>query len=152
MRKFAVVVVIATLAAGGGVVLAQGSSQASAGEAAMAPGGRFIEALVEHDFDGAQALLGDDVEFKAYTPTKGFFELKGAADVMTLMHEWYDPRSSIEALETDRMVDRHRVSYRIRWQDPAGAGFIFEQHAFYDLVDGRISQLQLVCSGDRPLR
>jgi SnoaL-like protein len=151
MRKLTILILVAALAVGGPIVLAGGSSNAAGDDSAMAPGGRFIAALAGHDFNGAQALLADDIDFKGYTPSKAFFELKGARDVMALMHEWYDPPSAIEMLETDRVVDRHRVSYRIRWRDPAGASFVFEQHAFYDLVDGRISQLQLVCSGDRPL-
>ena len=151
MRKLTILMIVAAVTVAGATVAAGGSSKAGAGDGAMAPGGRFIAAVVGHDFDGAQALLADDIEFKAYTPSKSFFELKGAGAVMALMHEWYDPPSAIEMLETDRVIDRHRVSYRIRWQDPAGASFVFEQHAFYDLAHGRISRLQLVCSGDRLL-
>ena len=150
MHRLTTLMIAAALAVGGATLLAERQS-AAAGDGAMAPGGRFIAALAAHDFDGAEALLADDIEFKAYTPTKRFFELKGAANMMTLMHEWYDAPSSIDMLETDRVIDRHRVSYRIRWQDPAGASFVFEQHAFYDLVEGRISRMELVCSGDRPL-
>lgn len=151
MRKLGKVILIAALAVGGPIVVAGGWSNAADDDRAMAPGGRFIAALAGHDFDGAQALLAHDIDFKAYTPSKAFFERKGIRDVMALMHEWYDPPSAIEMLETDRVADRHRVSYRIRWRDPAGASFVFEQHAFYDLTDGRISRLQLVCSGDRPV-
>lgn len=54
-------------------------------------------------------------------------------------------------LETTRVVDRHRVGYRIRWSAPDQGTFVFEQQAFYDTTGGRIAHLQLVCSGDRPL-
>lgn len=48
-------------------------------------------------------------------------------------------------------MDRHGVGYRIRWTSPDGAAFGFHQQAFYDVAGGRITHLQLVCSGDRPL-
>ncbi len=130
------------------------AGQAAAGSDAdrsIAPGAQLIEALTTRDFDRARSLLAPDIEFKAYTPTKHFFELSGADAVMTLLREWYDAESVIEGIETERIVDRQRVGYRIRWTSPEGAAFVFEQQAFYDVAEGRITQLQLVCSGDRPL-
>jgi len=117
----------------------------------IAPGAQLIEALAGRDFEGARSLLTPDIAFKAWTPTKGYFELAGADAVMTLLREWYEADSLIEATETDQIVDRHRVGYRIRWTAPEGDAFVFEQQAFYDVTGGRISALQLVCTGDRPL-
>lgn len=114
-------------------------------------GAQLIEALVSRDFDRAESLLAPGIEFKAYTPTKGFFELTGADAVMTLFHEWYEADSAIEVIDTEQVVDRHRVGYRIRWASPEGTVFVFAQQAFYDVTDGRITHLQLVCSGDRPV-
>lgn len=47
-------------------------------------GARLIESLVDREFDRARSLLAPNIQFKGYTPTKGFFELSGADAVMAL--------------------------------------------------------------------
>jgi hypothetical protein len=125
--------------------------QADNSDRSDAPGAQLIEALVARDFDRAESLLAPGIEFKAHTPTKGFFELSGSDAVMTLFHEWYEADSVLEGIDTEKVVDRQRVGYRIRWTSPDGSAFVFAQQAFYDVAGGRITHMQLVCSGDRSL-
>ncbi len=147
MRKIGILGIGVTLA----FMLGVGVHAGATPEQTKSPGAQLIEALVARDFDRAESLLAPGIEFKGYTPTKGFFELTGSEAVMSLYHEWYEADSVIEGLDTEEIVDRHRVGYRIRWTDPDGAAYVFEQQAFYDIADGKITHLQLVCSGDRPL-
>jgi len=110
----------------------------------------FIHALADRDFAAAQAVLAPDIEFKGHTPSMGFVERKGSEAVMTLMREWYATAEALEKLETDRVVQRRHVGYRVRWKADGGP-MVFEQHAFYDVDDrGRITRWQFVCSGDQP--
>ncbi|MGH9042948.1 MAG: nuclear transport factor 2 family protein [Acidimicrobiia bacterium] len=144
VRTLGIVVALALLV-GAGV-------QAGASSDTAAPvGARLMEALVAKDFDRAESLLAPDIEFKGYTPTKGFFELSGSDAVMGLYHEWYEADSVLDYVDTEEVVDRHRVGYRIRWTSPESDPYVFAQQAFYDVAGDRITHLQLVCSGDRPL-
>ncbi|MGH8974604.1 MAG: nuclear transport factor 2 family protein [Acidimicrobiia bacterium] len=158
MRTGRNLLVTATLLAAGlfGVgfaAVASGENQPdTTGRRGQPVGAQFIQALVDHDFSGAQAMLGPDVEFKGHTPSQGFIDLTGPEAVMSLMKEWYTPAEATEMLETYQVIERHHVGYRIRWRSPEDGAMVFEQHAFYD-VDGRnrITRLHLVCSGDQPV-
>lgn len=161
MRKLWLVVVAVALAGAVGLVggsdggAAPAPVRAAGAEPApdvMPLGAELIAAVVAHDFDRARSLLADTVELKGYTPSKGYFELQGAEAVMKLLAEWYEPADqSLEAIETGQVPGRHRVGYRVRWSTPEMGAHVFEQQAYYDVADGRISGLQLVCSGDRPV-
>jgi hypothetical protein len=39
----------------------------------------------------------------------------------------------------------------VRWHNPSGEQFVFEQQAFYHLTAAGISWMHLVCTGHRPL-
>lgn len=142
------------LAGGGFTALASddaGTSQAAAGRKPLPAGAEFIHALADRNFDAARATLAPGIEFKGHTPSMGFVERKGADPVMSLMKKWYATAESIESLETNRVVARRHVGYRIRWIAPEGP-MVFEQQAYYDVDDsGRISRWQFVCSGDQPV-
>lgn len=158
MRRLRTTLIAVTLTGatlGGGLVAAASSSDENPGvshQAAMPAGAQFITALAERDFAAAGDLIAPDIEFKALTPSQGFVDLKGSEAVMTLMREWYGTAEALERIETDKILKRHHVGYRIRWADPANGDMVFEQHAFYDLDGtGRINRLHLVCTGDQPI-
>ena len=148
-----VTLVTAGLVGGGFSALASGESTAGTTGGQRKPypaGAEFIHALADRDFAAAQAVLAPDIEFKGHTPSMGFVERKGSEAVMTLMREWYATAEALEKLETDRVVQRRHVGYRVRWKADGGP-MVFEQHAFYDVDDrGRITRWQFVCSGDQP--
>jgi hypothetical protein len=142
------------LAGGGFAALASDdarTNQPAADRKPIPAGAEFIHALADRNFDAAQATLAPGIDFKGHTPSMGFVERKGADAVMSLMKEWYATAESIESLETNRVVARNHVGYRIRWTAPEGP-MVFEQQAYYDVDDtGRISRWQFVCSGDQPV-
>ncbi|MGH9042421.1 MAG: nuclear transport factor 2 family protein [Acidimicrobiia bacterium] len=155
-RSLLVTVTLVTfgLVGGGFAALASGDAKvddAAQGRKPLAAGAEFIHALADRDFDAAQTVIAPDIEFKGHTPSMGFVELKGSEAVMSLMKEWYATAEALESLETNRVLARQHVGYRVRWIAPEGP-MVFEQQAYYDVDDGgRISHWQFVCTGDQPV-
>lgn len=155
-RSLLVTVTLITfgLVGGGFAALANDDGKVNAaagGRTPLAAGAEFIHALADRDFDTAQAVLAPEIVFKGHTPSMGFVELKGAEAVMSLMKEWYATSEALESLETNQILQRQHVGYRVRWIAPEGP-MVFEQQAYYDVDDhGQISQWQFVCSGDQPV-
>jgi hypothetical protein len=112
------------------------------------PGESLIRALIEQDHAGARALLAPAVQFRALLPGR-LVEAAGAERALAILAPWFPPGSAIERLESDLMIDRPRVLYRVRWPD-GDDRWIFEQQAYYDVVDGKIVRFHALCSGDRP--
>jgi hypothetical protein len=113
-------------------------------------GARLIEAAAARDFTTVSALLDPSVEFRALTPHK-FLEAHGRQETRAILERWYGPTDVLEvdALDAGEVVDRGSVCYRIRWATEEHGTCVFEQHAYYDTADGRITRFDLVCSGDR---
>jgi len=148
----ATLITVGLVGSGIAAVASGGSEDGAAGSEAQPVGAEFIRALADQDFSAAEAMLAPEVEFKALTPSQGFIDLSGPEAVMGLMREWYGTAEAVESLEAYRILQRHHVNYRIRWQSPEDGLMVFEQHAFYDVDDsGRISRWHLVCSGDQPV-
>jgi len=154
-RTFLVAATLITAGLVGGGFAAVASTQdekGATGPRALPAGAEFIQALADRDFSAAQTMLTPEVEFKALTPSQGFVDLTGPEAVMNLMREWYGTAEGIENLETNKVLQRHHVGYRIRWASPEDGIMVFEQQAYYDVDDsGRISRWHLVCSGDQPV-
>ena len=148
-RLLLVTVTLITLGTAG--VVGSGLARAE-GRKPLPAGAEFIQALAARDFTAAQATLAPGITFKGHTPSMGFVERTGSEAVMDLMKEWYATAEGIESLETDRVLQRQHVGYRIRWADKEGP-MVFEQQAYYDVDDhGRISRWHFVCSGDQPVK
>ena len=114
------------------------------------PGESLIRAAASQDFARARSLLAAGVEFRALTPMK-LFEADGSEETLRILEEWYSPVDAVEALESDMVGGRPSVRYRIRWSSEDEGAFVFEQQAYYDVSDGLISRIHIVCSGDRPI-
>jgi hypothetical protein len=115
-------------------------------------GERLIRAIVAGDTESACDLLAPDVHFKALTPA-GVPSADDRDGVITTFTNWFSPLTidEIVSVDDDAISGRHRVGYRIRWHDDDGSAFLTEQQAYYDVRDGQISWLHLICSGDRPI-
>jgi hypothetical protein len=116
-------------------------------------GAEMAHAVAARDAGRLAALFATPVVFRAVTPRR-FFDAEtpmGVVDVV--LGVWFDPSKTVtalELLETDRVGDVQKVSYRITVEMDVGPAII-EQVAYYSTEDDRISQLRLVCSGFRPL-
>ncbi len=120
----------------------------------MTPGEEFVRALVAKDAHGLKELLSPSVDFKALTPGR-FWESDSVDEIVdeTLLGAWFEPSDEIEtvdSVETSKVGDRHRVAYRLRVRNSDGR-FVVEQQAYYDVAEGTISWLRILCAGYQPL-
>lgn len=114
-------------------------------------GRAFLEALTSRDFEGVEASLDPDIQFRGLLPG-GLRELSGAAAVTDQLRSWFEKPDAFEVEEivAEDIADRLRISYRFRLHDEDGWAVI-EQQAFCHVDDGRIERFDLVCSGFRPV-
>jgi hypothetical protein len=114
-------------------------------------GEAFLQALAERDFEAVQACLRQDVSFRALVPP-GIRQAKDASGTVDRLRLWFGEADTFEMLstETGQVADRLSITYRIRLHDPDGWQVI-EQRLYCDVDgDGRISTLDLLCSGFLP--
>lgn len=111
-------------------------------------GERLIRAAAAGDFAEARSLLAADLHFRALTP-HALREEHTREAAMRILEDWFAPTDAIESLSADTVVDRPAVRYRIRWSSAEEGPFVFEQQVYYDVVDGLITGIDLICSGDR---
>jgi hypothetical protein len=115
-------------------------------------GAEFVHALAAKDASRLLALMDPEIDFRALTPNR-FWEARDPDAVLSvILGDWIeetDEIESLEALETDSVVDRQRLGYRFSVNNPDGR-FLVEQQAYLSTRDGRIDWLRVLCSGFRP--
>jgi len=111
----------------------------------------LVTALVERDFLRLAATLTPDVRMRALIPP-GPVELSGADAAAAKFSSWFGDAEEFELIRSgsDTVADRLHVFYRLRVKKPGDQRKIVEQHLICAFDDGRISALDLVCSGFRP--
>jgi TusA-related sulfurtransferase len=113
---------------------------------------RFVEAVARVDYRATFAALSHDVRFRYLIPS-GPGELIGAADVAARYFEWFGETDSLEvqALVVDPLPDRVSARYRFLLHEQGGWEVV-EQQSYIDVDErGRITAIDLLCSGFRPL-
>ena len=122
------------------------STEASLGEV-------FARRLAAKDRSGLLEVLAPDIDFRGMTPGR-FWEASTPEGVLEVVFgSWFADSDHIEQLvsvDSDRVVDRGHVRYRVLVRNDAGPHLV-EQHAYFDESDGRIGWLRVMCSGYRPL-
>lgn len=115
------------------------------------PASGLAEALVAGDFERLNTMLAADVRMRALIPP-GPVELSGAAGAGAKFASWFGGSKALELVRTgsDEVGDRLHVFYRLRVNRGDDPSTIVEQHLFCSLDEGRITALDLVCSGFRP--
>jgi hypothetical protein len=155
---------------------ATGAVDAGAVDAGAALGRAFIEALVRGDFEAMQSLLHRNVRMRGLTPHK--FTRVSPSDpvggVIRTYQRWFyeDETEHPEELlscsvEPFGSGGRYKLRYRIRSKSRGMADFyrtqgladiaddedwLVDQEAYYDVLDGRIAWLIVLCGGYQPLR
>jgi hypothetical protein len=114
-------------------------------------GAMFVAALAERDFGRLAGTLAPDVRMRALTPS-GPVELSGAEPAAARFASWFGESNGLELVHSgsDEVGDRLHVFYRLRVKRPGDPWKVIEQHLFCALDEGRITALDLVCSGFRP--
>jgi hypothetical protein len=108
-------------------------------------------ALAARDFEGLTELLAPDVRMRALIPP-GPLELRGASDAGAKFAAWFGGSKNLELVHagSEEVGDRLHVFYRFRMNGSDDPASVVEQHLFCTLDEGRITDLDLVCSGIRP--
>jgi SnoaL-like domain len=111
----------------------------------------LVAALTERDFGRLAATLAPDVRMRALIPS-GPVELSGAEPAAARFAFWFGESNELELVRSgsDEVGDRLHVFYRLRVKRPGDPWKVIEQHLFCALDEGRITALDLVCSGFRP--
>jgi hypothetical protein len=114
-------------------------------------GARLVTALTERDFGRLAGTLALDVRMRALIPPRPV-ELSGAKPAAAKFASWFGESDGLELVHSgsDEVGDRLHVFYRLRVKRPGDPWKVIEQHLFCALDEGRITALDLVCSGFRP--
>ena len=114
-------------------------------------GAMFVAALTERDFGRLAGTLAPDVRMRALIPP-GPVELSGADAATAKFSSWFADAEEFELMRSgsDTVADRLHVFYRLRVKKPGDHRKIVEQHLLCALDEGRITALDLVCTGFRP--
>jgi SnoaL-like domain len=114
-------------------------------------GAMLVAAVAERDFGRLADTLAPDVRMRALTPS-GPVELSGAEPAAARFAFWFGESNGLELVDSgsDEVGDRLHVSYRLRVKRPGDPWKVIEQHLFCALDEGRITALDLLCSGFRP--
>jgi len=110
----------------------------------------FIVALSDRDSARLKACLHPQVRMRALVPS-GFQEQSGPSAVVDRLNFWFAEAEGIQVLEKDvyRVADRLHVRYRFRELYSDGGTEIIQQDAYFDLHEGAIASINLLCSGHR---
>ena len=114
------------------------------------PGATLVAALAERDFDRLADALAPGVRMRALIPP-GLVEASGGEAAAAKFASWFGETEGLELVRSasDEVSDRLHVSYRLRVQKPGDPWKVVEQHLFCALDNGRITALDLLCSGFR---
>ncbi len=117
-------------------------------------GSRYVAALAAKDTEALLGIFASEVTFRGMTPGR-FWEANSPADVVQdVLYQWFDQDDiveDVEHVEVGKLVDRQRVVYRFRIRT-GNKVYRAEQCAYFDLDDdGRVSRMNVMCSGFRPL-
>jgi len=116
-------------------------------------GAEFVQALAAKDEQRLRDLMHPEIDFRGLTPRR-FWEASDADTVISVIFgHWFedsDVIESVERVETDMVIDRERVGYRLAVRN-ADRRFLVEQQAYLYDRDGRIAWMRVLCSGYRPV-
>ncbi len=111
----------------------------------------FVVALSDRDGGRLESCLHPEVRMRALVPS-GLQELEGSSAVVAKLNSWFAEAESVQVLEKNiyRVADRLHVRYLFRERYSDGDTEVIEQDAYFDLREGSIIAINLLCSGHRP--
>ena len=114
-------------------------------------GAAFLEGLTTQNYAAARALLADDVRFRMLVPND-FMTETDADGTIRRFSAWYGDADvfEVEASSVGEVEGRIPVTYRFQLHHADGWQEI-EQHLMLDVEDGRITAIDLLCSGFRSI-
>ena len=110
---------------------------------------RFVRAIATHDQEALEECFAEDARFRALTPS-GVEEYDDGASAAAVVTGWFaDADLDLLAESSASVGDRLHVSYRFAGTEE-GKPFLVEQHVFCRVSSGRLTDVDLMCSGLRP--
>jgi hypothetical protein len=115
-------------------------------------GTQLLDAIRRRDYVGIASCFADDAHMRAVVPP-GVREDDGPDAIAARFRLWTGELTDYELVDAavDPVADLLRIRYAIRGVDPEVGPCILDQTAYVEVAGGRISQMRLACSGDRPL-
>ena len=109
----------------------------------------FLDALARQDWIVVQSLLDQSVSFRVLTP-RALREADDDTSAIAWLARWFGDADELTTLRSkvSTMCDRVSLSYRFRVHKDRW--YVIEQRGYADVVNGKITHLNLVCSGFRP--
>jgi TusA-related sulfurtransferase len=121
------------------------------GSGSLAVAEAFLTALTARDFAAARALLAQDVRLRMLVPS-GVMTEDDADSAIGRFSAWFGAADPFEATShtASEVEGRAAVAYRFTLKREDGWRVI-EQHLMLDVADSRITGIDLLCSGFRPM-
>jgi TusA-related sulfurtransferase len=115
-------------------------------------GKEWIQVLVEKDFQRLARICQPEVHSRLMTP-RHYDSFENVTDLITKVEGWFGECSSFQE-EQKRIAlvgEKLGIFYRLSFEKN-GEPYTAEQQVYCFLRDGRIDQLNLLCSGFQPAR
>ena len=116
-------------------------------------GARLLDALEARDYDALAACFAPDATLRAIVP-HGLREADGPEAIVERFRIWTEDVAdfALDAREVTLFADLVRLRWVVYGIDPDGDAMptVFEQTAYAETEGGRITQLRIACSGNRP--
>jgi hypothetical protein len=113
-------------------------------------GATFIDSLVAHDFDRIEEMLAPEIAFRKLTPG-GFAEASGPEGTLEWLRRFFGDTEDAE-LVTSRVepaAGKLQIEYTIRGVEDGELG-VSRQTVYAVVEDGRITAMDLLCTGTHP--
>lgn len=112
-------------------------------------GEELIGCIKAREFSRVKDLCSDDVVFTAATPgcvwnSRGWDEVE--TDLKELFPEEEKMYRVLEPRERE-MKGRFHFTYRVQGDEPDFGEFEYEHQMYYQMTNGKISKLRILCSG-----
>ena len=110
----------------------------------------FLAALARRESPTIEDCLHPEARFRALIPP-GVREAETAQQATAYLRRWFGDADHHELVagRATTVGDRLHVAYRLRLPDADGWQVV-EQQAYCDVQDGKITRMDLLCSGFRP--
>jgi hypothetical protein len=112
-------------------------------------GRNLVAALAQQDWPLLESYLQPDISFRALTPP-GLREAKDAKGAAAYFRQWFGDAKPLELQSVEAGVLRDRLHLVYRFRAREDRWYVVEQQLYCVLTQGKISHLDLLCSGFRP--
>jgi hypothetical protein len=110
---------------------------------------KFLDALARQDWSMAQSLLDKEVSFRVLTP-RALREADDDTSTIAWLARWFGDADELITLRSEISTMHDRVSLSYRFHVHKDRWYVIEQRGYADVLNGKIMNLNLVCSGFRP--